>query len=64
MYLVDKILEERGKGQRKRYLVKQEGYLDLTQGLALNLKHTNALKEQKHALEEESKPKEGGTVKG
>ena len=64
MYLVEEILEERGKGRRKQYLVKQEGYLDLTQELALNLKHTNALKEQKYALEKRSKTKKRGTVKG
>ena len=64
MYIVEEILEERGKGQRKQYLVKWEGYLDLTQELALNLKHTNALKDWKSALEEGSEPKEGGTVKG
>jgi hypothetical protein len=30
MYLVEEILEERGKGRRKRYLVKWEGYPDPT----------------------------------
>jgi hypothetical protein len=30
MYLVEDILEERGKGRRKQYLVKWEGYPDPT----------------------------------
>ena len=64
MYLVEEILEERGQGQRKQYLVKQEGYPNLTQELAVNLKETNALKDQKHAAQEGSKPKKGGTVRG
>jgi hypothetical protein len=29
-YIVEKILEERAKGCRKQYLVKWEGYLDLS----------------------------------
>jgi hypothetical protein len=29
-YIVEKILEERAKGCTKQYLVKWEGYLDLT----------------------------------
>jgi hypothetical protein len=45
MYLVEDILEERGKGRRKQYLVKWEGYPDPTWEPASNLKHTNALKE-------------------
>jgi hypothetical protein len=64
MYLVEEVLEERGKGRRKQYLVKWEGYPDPTWEPASNLKHTDALKEWKHALEEASEPKEGGTVKG
>jgi hypothetical protein len=64
MYLVEEILKERSKGRRKQYLVKWEGYPDPTWEPASNLKHTDAFKEWKHALEEGSEPKEGGTVKG
>ena len=49
MYLVEEILKEKGKGRRKQYLVKWEGYSDPTWEPALNLKHTNALQKWKHA---------------
>ncbi|KAG9184899.1 hypothetical protein G6011_06845, partial [Alternaria panax] len=61
MYLVEEILEERGQGHRKQYLVKWEGYPDPTWEPAVNLKETDALKDWKHATQEGSKPKKGGT---
>ena len=64
MYLVEEILEERGQGHRKQYLVKWEGYPDPTWEPAVNLKETDALKDWKHATQEGSKPKKGGTVRG
>ena len=64
MYLVEEILKERGKGRRKQYLVKWEGYSDPTWEPALNLKHTDALQEWKHAQEEGSQAEKGGTVRG
>jgi transposase InsO family protein len=64
MYLVEEILKEKGDRQRKQYLVKWEGYSDPTWEPASSLKHTNALQEWKHAQEEGSQPKKGGTVRG
>jgi hypothetical protein len=64
MYLVEEILEERGKGWRKQYLAKWEGYPHPSWEPASNLKQTDALREWKHTLEEGSDPKKGGTVRG
>jgi hypothetical protein len=64
MYLVEEILKERGKGRKKQYLVKWEGYPDPTWEPALNLKHTDALQDWKHSQEEGHKPKKGGYCKG
>ena len=44
-YVVEEIVEERGRGRRKQYLVKWEGYPDPTWEPASNLEHTDALKE-------------------
>jgi hypothetical protein len=44
-YVVEGILEERGRGNRKQYLVKWEGYPDPTWEPASNLEDTEALDE-------------------